>query len=64
MHKNIPGVISKFTTALSDDNINIENMANGSKGDYAYTIIETNSNLSHIVETLKAVEGTIKVVVL
>lgn len=64
MHKNIPGVISKFTTALSDDNINIENMANGSKGDYAYTIIETNSNLDHIVETLKAVEGTIKVVVL
>ena len=64
MHKNIPGVISKFTTALSDDNINIENMANGSKGDYAYTIIETNSNLDHIVETLKTVEGTIKVVVL
>ena len=64
MHKNIPGVISKFTTALSDDNINIENMANGSKGDYAYTIIETNNNLDHIVETLKAIEGTIKVVVL
>ena len=64
MHKNIPGAISKFTTALSDDNINIENMANGSKGDYAYTIIETNSNLDHIVETLKTVEGTIKVVVL
>ena len=64
MHKNIPGAISKFTTALSDDNINIEHMANGSKGDYAYTIIDTNSNLSHIVETLKAVEGTIKVVVL
>ncbi len=64
MHKNIPGVISKFTTALSDDNINIENMANGSKGDYAYTIIETNSNLDHILDDLKGVEGTIKVVIL
>ncbi len=64
MHKNIPGAISKFTTALSDDGINIEHMANGSKGDYAYTIIETNSALAHIVDTIKAVDGTIKVVTL
>lgn len=64
MHKNVPGVISKFTTVLSDDNINIENMANGSKGDFAYTIIETNSDVSHIFDDLKNVEACIKVVVL
>ena len=64
MHKNVPGVISKFTTLLSDDNINIENMANGSKGDFAYTIIETNSDVSHIVENLKNVDACIKVIVL
>ena len=64
MHKNVPGVISKFTTLLSDENINIENMANGSKGDYAYTIIETNSDISHIVDNLKSVDACIKVIVL
>ena len=64
MHKNIPGVLSKFTTVLSDDNINIENMANGSKGDFAYTIIETNSSVAHVADDLKAVEGAIKVIVL
>ncbi len=40
MHKNIPAVLSKLTTALSDMGINIENLASGSKGDVAYTIIE------------------------
>ena len=64
MHKNVPGVLSKFTTLLSDDNINIENMANSSKGDYAYTIIETNSDVSHIVDALKSVDATIKVIIL
>ena len=64
MHKNVPGVLSKFTTLLSDDNINIENMANGSKGDFAYTIIETNSDVSHIVDALKSVDATIKVIIL
>ncbi|MEE1357725.1 MAG: phosphoglycerate dehydrogenase [Clostridia bacterium] len=65
MHKNIPGVLSQFTTALSEKNINIENLANGSKGEYAYTIIETNSALpAEIVDTLKGVDGVIKVIVL
>lgn len=65
MHKNIPGVLSKFTTALSDKNINIENLANGSKGDFAYTIIETNSNLPEdVVATLDAVEGVIRTFVI
>lgn len=63
MHKNVPGVLSKFTTVLSDDNINIENMANGSKGDFAYTIIETNNDVTHIVDDLKAVDACIKVVI-
>ena len=64
MHKNIPGVLSKFTTVLSDDGINIENMANGSKGDFAYTIIETNSSVEHVADSLKSVDGAIKVIVL
>ena len=41
MHKNIPNTLSFITSQVSASGINIENMANGSKGDYAYTIVET-----------------------
>ena len=41
MHKNIPNTLSYITSQVSASGINIENMANGSKGDYAYTIVET-----------------------
>ncbi len=65
MHKNIPGVIASFTTAFSAENVNIENMANGSKGEYAYTIIEANGTLPEsILSTIKSVEGVIKAFVL
>ena len=61
MHKNIPGVIANLTTVLSDNKLNIENMANGSKGDYAYTIIEVNGNLpAEVLGAIGALEGVIK----
>ncbi len=41
MHKNIPNLLSQATAAFSSEGQNIENMASGSKGDVAYTIIET-----------------------
>ncbi len=40
LHRNVPNVISQITNVISADNINIENMANRSKKDYAYTIVE------------------------
>lgn len=65
MHKNIPGVLSNFTTAFSNENINIENLANGSKGEYAYTIIEANGTLpASVIDSIKTVDGVIKVIVL
>ena len=44
MHKNIPNMLSQITSMFSMQNINIENMASGSKGDVAYTILETNEH--------------------
>ncbi len=40
-HKNVPAVITQISGAFSEQGINIENMVNGSKGDYAYTLVET-----------------------
>ena len=41
MHRNVAGVLSKISTAMADAGINIENMINRSRGNYAYTIVET-----------------------
>lgn len=62
MHKNIPAIISHITTALSDAGINIENMLNKSKKDYAYTIIDAAGTITNeIVSKLTAIDNIIKV---
>ena len=62
MHKNIPNMLSQITGAFSTVNTNIENMANGSKGDVAYTIVETNDEIDEkTIETVMAIDGVFKV---
>ena len=62
MHKNIPNMISQITAAFAASNVNIENLANGSKGDVAYTIVETNDKADEaIVNNVIAIEGVFKV---
>lgn len=61
-HKNVPNMLSQFTTLFSKDGINIENMVNKSRGDFAYTIIDICSNSSdEIVKELEALDGVIRV---
>lgn len=58
MNKNIPNMLSQITSAFASKNINIENFANASKGEVAYTIVETNVAINEeIVQTLKAIDG-------
>lgn len=62
MNDNIPNMLSQITSAFSSKNINIENMANGSKGEVAYTIVETNVPANEeIVQTLQAIDGVFNV---
>ena len=62
MHKNIPNMLSQITAAFASVNVNIENLANGSKGDYAYTIVETNEKVDDtVVNTVMNIDGVIKV---
>ena len=61
-HKNVPAVISKITTVLGAAGINISSMANQSRGDYAYSLLDIESSASDaVVEELSAIEGVIKV---
>ena len=55
MHKNVPNTLSFITSQVSASGINIENMANGSKGDYAYTIVETKEKVKD--ETVALIEN-------
>ncbi len=62
-HKNIPNMLNAITAAFN--NVNIENMANGSKGDYAYTIVETGEAVpADVIDAVKGIEGVIKTNVL
>ena len=61
-HKNIPAVLSQITTLLAKEGSNIENLGNGSKGEYAYTIVDTNCAISDATtDALRAVDGMIRV---
>ena len=64
-HLNIANMLSQITGIVSGAGINIENLSNGSKGDYAYTIVEMGVDVpAEIVPKLEAIEGMIKVRVL
>ena len=64
-HKNIANILSGVTSIVSGEGINIENLSNGSKGDYAYTIVEIGVEVpASIIPRLEAIEGVIRVRVL
>ena len=59
-HKNIPNVIAKFTEALSS--VNISDMINKSKGELAYTIINTDHAIpAEAIEKLNQIDAVIRV---
>lgn len=61
-HKNVHSMLSQFTTVFSKEGINIENMVNKSRGNYAYTIFDICSEATDaIVRDLEAINGVIKV---
>lgn len=61
-HKNIPNMISQFTKILGNEGLNIADMTNKSKGEYAYTLIDLESAASRgALDELQAVEGVAKV---
>ena len=61
-HKNVPSMLTQISAVLSDEKINIENMANGSKKENAYTLIEINGDIPESVcQKLNAIEHVTRV---
>lgn len=62
IHKNVPTTIASITTAVGNEGINIENMVNASKKDFAYTMLDVTGDVPPTVEgKINAVDGVIRV---
>ena len=49
IHKNIPAMLANITTLLATDGVNVENLSNKSKGDYAYTLVDLGAKVGQAV---------------
>ena len=62
LHRNIPNSLGRFTTAMAGENVNIAELTNKSRGDYAYTMLDLDHKPSQaLVEDLKNIEGVLRV---
>ena len=62
MHRNIPNTLSQFTSVVAAENINISDLLNRSRGEYAYTMLD----LDHptppaVIEKLEKIDGVLRV---
>ena len=61
IHKNVPNLLTSITGVVSAANINIENMVNKSRGDYAYSVIDTaDKNLRDVVAKITDITDVVK----
>ena len=62
IHKNVPRMINRFLDLIGDQNINVEHMINKPRGDVAYTIIDTGSDIpAEIEEKIAAMQEVMRV---
>lgn len=62
LHKNIPSMITQFTTVLSSYNVNIDELVNKSRGDYAYTVFDIDKEVTEeMKKALSEIEEVLKV---
>ncbi len=62
LHRNIPNMLARFTAVFSQDGVNISDMVNRSRGEYAYTLVDLDSPTTlHFAQALAAVDGVIRV---
>ena len=61
IHNNIPNMIAQISSAVSACNINIEKLNNQSRKDFAYTILDVEAIDDAAIESIKAIDGVIRV---
>ena len=62
LHRNNKGMIAQYTTVLKDADVNVSDLTNKGKGDYAYSLIDVDSKLDEdVLEKLRAIDGVLRV---
>lgn len=62
IHKNQPNMIATITDTISKDGINIASFEDKNRGEFAYSIIDTDSDPAQkVVDDINAIDGVIKV---
>ena len=62
LHRNIPNMLSQISAAVSAEGVNIENMLNRSKKEYAYTIMEIGGEVpAASVQKIYDINGVLRV---
>ena len=62
LHKNIPNMLTRFTAVFAQDGVNISDMVNRSRGDYAYTMLDLDAPVTEsFLRNLEAIDGIIRV---
>ena len=61
-HRNVPNMVRQITKEIAEEGANIVDMLNKSRGDFAYTLIDIEKEISKtVIENIKEVEGILKV---
>ena len=61
LHKNVPNMISQIAAVMGQANVNIEHMVNRSRGDIAYTVVDSLDDVpADIAQALSAIEGVVR----
>ena len=61
-NRNVPNMIGQITPVLAEKKINIADMLNKSRGDFAYNIIDIDNSINEeVIEKLKKIEGVLMV---
>lgn len=62
IHRNIPNMLTAITGIFAGDNVNIENLLNKSRGNYAYSMLDIDeADTSAVADKIGAIEGVIRV---
>ena len=62
LHRNVPNMIAQITNLLGEAGINIANLTNKARGEFAYTLVDTEAPVDEVMaEKLAAIESVCRV---
>ena len=62
VNRNIPAMLANITALLAKDHVNVENMTNKSRGDYAYTMVDLGAKVDEkVIQDVMGLDGVIRV---